>query len=252
MRRRESFTLETEPKDPQTVAYFDEHVPEYSVQRLQHAADWISEHKRSDSSIVDVGCGAGNTLAFLQESTGIESVVGIEVSENCLKQTHEQVGCTTYHGSILDSQFVRTIEPKFDFAIVAAVLHHLIGRSRRDCRRYASQAITNAVALLRPGGHVVVLEPVFRPPIVMDAVFYGKKLVTSFTTARIPLFGYWNNIGAPVVSYYDAPKVRAMLEAAGTTVLAEWSDHDRRRSLVNSALQKRNITLVASNVQSVE
>lgn len=238
--------MATPLRDPQTAAYFDEHVPEYSVERLRYAADWIGEHKRPDSSIVDVGCGAGNTLAFLRGTTGIESVVGIDVSEKCLKQTRERLGCTTYLGSILDRDVVARVGHDFDFAIVSAVLHHLIGRSRRGSRLYVVTAIVNSLALLRPGGHLLVLEPTFRPRLAMDALFYVKKLVSSFTATRVPLFVSWNNIGAPVVSYYEASEVRAMLEAAGSTVVAEWSEGERRRSLVSAALRKRDITLAAS------
>jgi hypothetical protein len=59
--------------DPKTVAYFDANVPEYSVKRLDHAAGFVRERVNGDSSLIDIGCGVGNTL----ESSGIASVAAI-------------------------------------------------------------------------------------------------------------------------------------------------------------------------------
>ncbi|VAW66211.1 hypothetical protein MNBD_GAMMA08-2669, partial [hydrothermal vent metagenome] len=99
--------------------------------------------------------------------------------------------------------FSEVVTDRFDFVVVGAVLHHLIDSSRDKSRELAIQALINAVAILKPGGHLVLLEPIFSPRITMDIVFYVKKFVSKFTSGRIGLFGYWNNIGEPVVSYYD-------------------------------------------------
>ena len=57
-------------EDTDTVAYFDEHVPEYSVGRLERPAAFISANGGAAASIVDIGCGAGNTLAYMRDATG--------------------------------------------------------------------------------------------------------------------------------------------------------------------------------------
>jgi hypothetical protein len=91
------------------------------------------------------------------------------------------------------------------------VLHHLIGRTRRASRERARLALANAVSLVRPGGHVMVIEPVFYPPWVMDVVFHVKRVAVRLTARRLELFDAWNNIGAPVVSYYTNEDLRRMV-----------------------------------------
>ena len=198
------------PLDPETEAYFDACVPEYSVERLADTARFISEHSNSDASLIDVGSGTGNTLVYLSETCGITDLAAIDVSSECLRVLEKRLDSQVHHGSILDREFVQSIESKFDFAVIAAVLHHLIGRSRGQSRQYAELAVANAKRLLKPGGYLIIHEPVFSPPISMSGVFYLKKLVTRFTSGRVGIGGYWNNIGAPVVSYYNVDQVRRL------------------------------------------
>ena len=58
------------PLDPETEAYFDACVPEYSVERLADTAQFISEHSNSDASLIDVGSGTGNTLVDRAKPAG--------------------------------------------------------------------------------------------------------------------------------------------------------------------------------------
>ena len=234
-------------EDADTVAYFDEHVPEYSTGRLGFPAEFIREHRRRDSSIIDIGCGAGNTLAYLREATGIESLCGIDVSEKLLERTRERVpGAETRLGSILDRELVESLGARFDFAVIAAVLHHLIGRSRRDSHRQAAAAIHNALDLLRPGGHLIVVDEAFSPARGADAVFWVKKGVTRVTSRRVGLFGYWNNIGPPVVSYYTRSQLLEMVAAGGRAELVgSRSEPERLSAPARWLLSKENLTLIS-------
>jgi hypothetical protein len=74
-------------------------------------------------------------------------------------------------------------------------------------------ALSHAVSLVRPGGHVVVHEPVFYPPWTMDLVFYAKKVAAIVTSRRLEILDQWNNLGAPVVSYYTNEDLRGMAAA---------------------------------------
>jgi len=208
-------------RDDDTIAYFDDHVPEYSVERLELAAKLINERKGEDSALVDIGCGAGNTLHYLRQETGIERLCGIDVSANLLERTRERVQAETHLGSILDRELVEHLACRFDFAVVAAVLHHLIGKSRKQSRQYAALAVRNSLDLLRPGGHLIIMEPVFGPPLAMDTVFWVKKGLTRLTSRRVSLFGHWNNLGPPVVSYYTPEDLLAMVRAADGAELTD-------------------------------
>jgi SAM-dependent methyltransferase len=233
------------PHDPKTVRYFDEHAPEYSVGRLEFATRAIRERASEGQSLIDLGCGAGNTLAHVVAETPVSDVMGVDVSETLLARCRELVGCPTRMGSIVDPALPELIGRRFDFAVVAAVLHHLIGPTRARSRAHARAAIANAIALLEPGGHLIVVEPVFAPRLAMDALFYVKQAVSSVTTRRVFLGDhYWSNFGAPVVSYYGNEELEAMVEGEGARIVARDIVPDPMGRL-NLVLSKTNTTLVA-------
>lgn len=238
--------------DADTVAYFDEHLPAYSTERLGYPAEFIRAHGGASNAVVDIGCGAGNTLAYLRDATGCEQLCGIDVSAGLLERTREGVpGCETHLGSILDGELVESIGPRFDFAVIAAVLHHLIGATRRDSEALATQAVRNSLALLRPGGHLVIVDEAFRPPRALDALFYLKKAMTRLTSQRVGILGYWNNIGPPVVSYYTAGQLLHMAQAEGRAqIVAEKRDPERLAPPAGALLHKDNITIVTRNLRS--
>jgi SAM-dependent methyltransferase len=233
-------------RDEETVAYFDEHTPEYGTSRLEPAARFIREHGGAGASLVDVGCGVGNTLEYLVKAGRLESAAGLDVSARCLEQTRERVDAETFHGSVLDRALVDSIGPRFDFAVVAAVLHHLIADSRRDSRKHAELAVANSKRLLKPGGHLIVHEPVYSPYSAMTALFYVKKTVTRMTDRRVGLFGYWNNIGAPVVSYYTESVLEEMMLAGEpASIVARHEERWEPPRLVKPLIGKASLTLIA-------
>lgn len=236
--------------DAETVAYFDEHVPEYSADRLRPAARFIAEQATPSASVVDIGCGVGNTLAFIAAETGIEKVAGIDVSRKCLEKTRQRLDCATYQGSILDRGFVEGLEDRFDFGIVAAVLHHLVGRTRRESRQNAMLAIENSLRLLRPGGHLIIHEPVFSPRPAMDAVFHLKRGVMRLTQERVGVLGYWGNIGAPLVSYYGVEELREMVAGVpAVSTVREWVEPERLAAPLRYVplMKRASATLVVRN-----
>ena len=185
--------------------------PEYDAARFAPAVEWIRRLAGEDSALVDVGCGSGNVLAYLRAETGVRRLTGIDVSPRRLEQARERVGCETHQGSILDADLVERLAGRFDLAVLGAVLHHLVGRTRRASRERARLALAHAVSLVRPGGHVIVHEPVFYPSWTMDVVFYAKTLAAKVTSRRLEILDPWNNLGAPVVSYYTNEELRRMV-----------------------------------------
>jgi SAM-dependent methyltransferase len=231
--------------DPDTVAYFDARVPEYSVSRLSDAVAFIAGGASRESSLIDVGCGAGNALAYLRAHTDIERLAGLDVSARCLEQTQRRVRADLYEGSILDRGFISRLPHDFDFAVIAAVLHHLVGHTRAASRAYAVEAIRNAISLLRPGGHVLVVEPAFYPPRVMDGVFWIKRTASRVTKRRIGILGYWNNIGAPVVSYYTNEELRIIVDQGGADLVAMRARRAQLSPVVGWLIRKTDTTLIA-------
>ncbi len=45
----------------------------------------------------------------------------------------------------------------------------------------------------------------------MDVVFHAKTLAAALTSRRLELFDRWNNLGAPVASYYTNEELQQMV-----------------------------------------
>jgi len=238
--------------DQKTTDYFDNNTPEYSIERYLPFLDSIKKLSTENASIADIGCGTGNILALISHKTGIDNLTGIDISDNYLQQARENTGCTTFNASVLDQNFSEIVTQRFDFVVVGAVLHHLIDSSRDKSRQLAINALKNAIAILKPGGHLILLEPIFSPKISMDLVFYVKKLVSKFTSGRIGLFGYWNNIGEPVVSYYDRKQLFGFMAHIPNCKLVyeHYSPHEIALIMRLSGIhQKGDITLLFKKLE---
>ncbi len=192
---------------------------DYAPARLRFATDQIRQRADAESTLLDIGCGTGSLLALLESETGISHLTGMDVSANALKVSSQRVACTTLQASILDPDLATSIPDRFDFVVLAAVLHHLVGRSRRRSRQLVATALETAMSLLTDDGHLVIVEPTFTPRWAMDTMFFTKKQVTRFTASRVEILGTWNNIGAPVVSYYSPDELRELLADAGADVV---------------------------------
>lgn len=231
--------------DRKTVEYFNRNLHEYSLERMEYVVSVLGAVGRPGDSLVDIGCGAGNTIEMLGRETPLTDFAGIDASENYVRMTRERNGCRAYHGSILDSAFVASVPERFDFALLASVLHHLIGRTRRESSSFAVQAVGNAMELLKPGGALFIVETAFSPPFLMDILFHMKKIVSRFISGRMELGASWYNIGPPVVSYYTNEQLIGMIGSMEGAELADSEIREKRvRAFPMRLLGRTNTTLV--------
>ncbi len=255
--------------DQATIDYFDAHAPEYSPRRLSRGIELIrqrtatqaftetAEHSASAGSrpigsdsaehpaLIDIGCGGGNVLSYIAEQTGIHRLVGLDVSARCVARARDSVPAVVHEGSILDPETVERFRGQFDIAVMAAVLHHLVFGTRRRSRRAAQLAIVNALALVRPGGQLLIVEPTFAPSPPLTVLFWVKRVVSTLIKRRLSIGGYWNNIGAPVVSFYTPEQLRVLAERAGS-VDAFDCEPMTLSPLAARVLRKSNTTIVVS------
>jgi len=209
--------------DGATVDYFDRHCHEYGRNRIKGVARLIRPYVDRDARLIDVGCGTGANLDRLSRALKVTDITALDASESSLVRVRERLpNADVRLGSLLDEGDMAPLRGQFDVVLMAAVLHHLVGTTRSTSRAYAEAGLREAARLVRPGGLVVVLEPVFTPrgPLAgllapNDALFWLKRAVTSVTAERVPVLGYWNNIGAPVVSFYTYDEVASTVIRAG-------------------------------------
>ncbi len=191
----------------QTKEYFDRNTPEYSVGRYDSIVDLVSARMSPDMSILDIGCATGNILASIRDRTGMERLCGADISPANAEKTRGR-GFEAYECDVLDRASLKCLPGPFDMVIVGAVLHHLVGDTRRASRALARDGLANAVSLVADGGYLVIMEPTFKPRFAMTMLFHTKRIVGGMTGGRrVMLGGHWNNIGAPVVSYYSDDEV---------------------------------------------
>lgn len=208
--------------DKKTIAYFDSYTPQYgAANRYKYVAELIRNLYRPGCSCIDIGCGSGECLQFIKDNTPVEKLVGLDVSNNYLKQTRKRVGCKTHLGSILLVDSITDIHNNFDFVIMGSILHHLIGRTRKESKDYAELAINNALKLLKIGGYLFVYEPSIYPSFVALIAFYLKKTVTSITSRRVELFSRNFNLGEPVTSFYTIGQLLEMISKIKETKLVD-------------------------------
>ena len=226
---KEEVAVEKGMKDQQTHRYFDRFTPHYNPRRFDFAIEYLNRHSSADGRLIDIGCGDGATLYLIKEKTQLRHLTGLDISRNYLDRARERVGCDVIEGSILDDGFVDEYANRYDYCTLGAVLHHLIGRTRRESFRYASQCLENSMRLLKPEGCLLMFEPTHAPSILMDIVFWTKKTVGLLADQRIELLSRWANVGQPVVSYYTPRQIHSFLAGIANSNILEEKALDRKR-----------------------
>jgi SAM-dependent methyltransferase len=201
--------------DAASKDYFERHNVVYSDERLDFTFKFIASQlgngKERPMRFLDVGCGAGNILKRASEVFGRENVHGMDFSAAYADMARKDTGCQVHEGSILDAEYLKGLGQKYDVVLLSAVLHHLVGDSRRESEARAQEAIANGLSLLNPGGFLIIQEPAIHPRLICDVIFHIKNIVSRWYKDRICIGGYWYNIGAPVVSFYTNQQLEGMV-----------------------------------------
>lgn len=224
--------------------YFDAHLHEYSSKRIKGVAREIERllEKRSNIAICDVGSGTGSNLHKLAEQLSTSRCVAFDISSKSLQKISERYPTIETHQlSILADAAIQEYSETFDVVLLAAVLHHLVGRTPKTSHSHAEDGLKNALTLVKPGGLLVVLEPVFRPSWAMNVLFHIKKILTTISNRRIAIAGYWNNIGAPLVMMYSESQVDEMISTLKSGGVLSKIHHQGQLGWVRIFIQKHDV-----------
>jgi len=200
-----------------TAGYFESHSQDYSIRRFSHIIQWVSDRVGPDDALFDIGCGTGQTLQAMSDA-GVGRLAGCDVAIAALERARARVDFEPFQGSILDDDFVADHSGRYRFVTMSAVVHHLVGRTRRGSRRLAEQAIVNAFELLQPGGELVLIEACYSPSWAAGALFWAKRATSLVFRNRLEL-GRGNNLGPPVVSFYTPEALDRILQSSGARLV---------------------------------
>lgn len=215
--------------DLQTREYFNQLTPSYNPERFRFAAQYINSISTPEQSLIDIGCGDGATLFFIKNNTQLTNLFGLDISNKYLEKVGKLIGCQTIEGSILNQEIVNDFSDKFDFCVLGAVLHHLVGKTRKESFSYTYKCLENSLKILKPEGSLLIFEPTHSPSWMMDIVFLIKRTFGRFSNSRIEIFSKWANFGQPVVSYYTPQQLYSFLEQIPEAKILEKIVIDNRK-----------------------
>lgn len=212
--------------DAKTHDYFDNFTPSYNPARFEFATEFIRNAGDHDAKLLDIGCGDGATLAMIKDQTDLRQLVGLDIAPNYLAKARDAVGCETIEGSILDESLVGQHEGEFDYCTLGAVIHHLIGKNRKESTDLGRQCVVHSIRMLKPGGHLLIFEPTYSPQWAATLAFNLKKTCTRLTSKRVEVGRSWANFGEPVVSYYTPDMLRGFIDDAPQSDIVVWEELD--------------------------
>jgi len=184
-----------------TKKYYQDNSPSY-CENIYHLAGRHLKGKKLEK-VLDVGCGDGQGIKYLSSLLGVE-VCGMEEA-TVYKEKLARLKNKIFYISALDEAAINKITERFDVIVISRVLHHLVSDSPYKSREVAANAVKNLSKLLKNEAEVIILEPIFEPALLNKLVFYIKKLLAPL--GRVKIFGYWNNLGAPVVNYFSKKEI---------------------------------------------
>ena len=134
-------------------------------------SDWVQQFLRGrylrdilrglgpSHSVLELGCGTG-WLTFQLARAGAAAVTGVDSSPSQVARARAAAEdlalADRVRFEIGDAGQLTRATPRFDLVVMHAFLHHLTNAEIRE-------ALATAADLLRPGGRLVVLEPLWFP-----------------------------------------------------------------------------------------
>ena len=133
--------------------------------------EWIKTEVADCRSILDVGCGDGALISYLDD--GSKKLLGIDPEQSCIDDANRRNKTDNTAFMCHDFEAFDT-ERKFDAVTFVASLHHMNMKA----------AIEKAIGLLEDDG-VLLIVGLAKPSTVIDYVIEGLRIVPSSVISRI-------------------------------------------------------------------
>lgn len=214
-------------------SYFETHTHHHAYHRDPLSYSEIIESVRNHAfaeepiKILDLGCGDGSFIRGLKKYRVNGTFVGIDLSDKMVHEASKDLGNESADLLVGDG-FNLPIRKdiKFNVIHIDCVLHHLIGKNRKDSTRLAQKLYGLLHDKLSDGGFIVVEEMYYVsflvPEFTSAIVFYGLKLMN---TLGINLGRVRNEFQLGLeVNFFSERRLKSMFELHSKRI------HELRRS----------------------
>ena len=161
---------------------------------------WIKKQTTACHAILDVGCGDGALIAYLND--GSKELLGIDPEQSCIDKAHSRYETENTIFMCLGFENLDT-DRKFDAITFVAALHHM----------NMKPAIEKAKSLLKDDG-VLLVVGLAKPTTVIDYIIEGLRVIPSNIISRIKCMKTCESENIPVS--YDFPTMNVVRETAET------------------------------------
>lgn len=118
----------------------------------------------NNSLILDVGCGSGEDVIYVQNAS--ENIVGVDIAHLPLKRFIHK----GFQGVMGDVKTLPFLNNSFDYVISSGLLHHLIGQGNLE------GYLEEIIRVTKEGGYLIALEPnAFYPSGIIMNIFNTIK-----------------------------------------------------------------------------
>ncbi|NLX09213.1 MAG: class I SAM-dependent methyltransferase [Chloroflexi bacterium] len=177
--------------------------------------EFMAQHADASSIVLEVGGGSGYMLDLVNLHVGPNRLYNCEIVPGTYR-VQVNPAITLVGGDCLQLPFRSGF---CDFVIIKNVLHHLVGGTRKQSKGLALQAVNELARVLRPGGHLIIVEQHHRHRLFADIAFWITMLFAKVGVG-VPSLGLNKNV---IVSFLTPAEIESYVRGTGTNIVV--SDH---------------------------
>ena len=155
--------------------------------------NWIEEQLKDKNIILDVGCGEGSLVKYLNNNK--RYIVGIDISKKCLEKANKNIKKIDNIKFILTSlEDFENRNEYFDAIIFCASLHHM----------EMDKAITKSKNLLKQKGILLIIG-LYKPSSIYDWIIEILRVIPCFILSK--LYNMKSSEDLDIYVSYNIPKM---------------------------------------------